>query len=235
MHVVVCTVVHHPADARIFYREIQALLDAGHDVTYIAPHDEQQPERARASTDPVPRPTSPDRDPGTGARYPAHRHHSPGRRPAPARRAARRAGRHGRAGGRRGPAARPRPRAAARPAAEAQAPADRLGRARGHRGGADHEGLAARLAAPGRRRGSGLRRAPGRAQAAPDPRRARLQRPLRRHPPGGAQHDVRPGSGGPAVRPAPRRVRRLALPGPRLGGDDGTRPPARRRTASRSS
>ena len=40
MHVVVCTVVHHPADARIFYREIQALLDAGHDVTYIAPHGE---------------------------------------------------------------------------------------------------------------------------------------------------------------------------------------------------
>lgn len=40
MHVVVCTVVHHPADARIFYREIQALLNAGHDVTYIAPHDE---------------------------------------------------------------------------------------------------------------------------------------------------------------------------------------------------
>jgi glycosyltransferase involved in cell wall biosynthesis len=40
MHVVVCTVVHHPADARIFYREITALLDAGHDVTYIAPHDE---------------------------------------------------------------------------------------------------------------------------------------------------------------------------------------------------
>ena len=40
MHVVVCTVVHHPADARIFYREIRALLDAGHDVTYIAPHRE---------------------------------------------------------------------------------------------------------------------------------------------------------------------------------------------------
>ena len=52
MHVVVCTVVHHPADARIFYREIQALLDAGHDVTYIAPHDEQ-PERAPASTAPA--------------------------------------------------------------------------------------------------------------------------------------------------------------------------------------
>jgi glycosyltransferase involved in cell wall biosynthesis len=40
VHVVVCTVVHHPADARIFYREIQALLEAGHDVTYIAPHSE---------------------------------------------------------------------------------------------------------------------------------------------------------------------------------------------------
>jgi glycosyltransferase involved in cell wall biosynthesis len=38
LRVVVCTVVHHPADARIFYREIRALLDAGHDVTYIAPH-----------------------------------------------------------------------------------------------------------------------------------------------------------------------------------------------------
>ena len=42
MRVVVCTVVHHPADARIFYREIRALLDAGHDVTYIAPHDESE-------------------------------------------------------------------------------------------------------------------------------------------------------------------------------------------------
>ena len=40
MRVVVCTVVHHPADARIFFREIRALLDAGHDVTYIAPHAE---------------------------------------------------------------------------------------------------------------------------------------------------------------------------------------------------
>ena len=40
MRVVVCTVVHHPADARIFFREIQALLDAGHDVTYIAPHQD---------------------------------------------------------------------------------------------------------------------------------------------------------------------------------------------------
>jgi glycosyltransferase involved in cell wall biosynthesis len=39
VRVVVCTVVHHPADARIFYRQISALLDAGHDVTYIAPHD----------------------------------------------------------------------------------------------------------------------------------------------------------------------------------------------------
>jgi glycosyltransferase involved in cell wall biosynthesis len=37
MRVVVCTVVHHPADARILHREIRALLDAGHDVAYIAP------------------------------------------------------------------------------------------------------------------------------------------------------------------------------------------------------
>jgi glycosyltransferase involved in cell wall biosynthesis len=52
LRVVVCTVVHHPADARIFYREIQALLDAGHDVTYIAPivsrgDDPPYPPRAR--------------------------------------------------------------------------------------------------------------------------------------------------------------------------------------------
>ncbi|HET6190029.1 MAG TPA: glycosyltransferase, partial [Trebonia sp.] len=39
MRVLVCTVVHHPADARIYYRQIRALLDAGHDVTYIAPFD----------------------------------------------------------------------------------------------------------------------------------------------------------------------------------------------------
>jgi glycosyltransferase involved in cell wall biosynthesis len=40
VHVVVCTVVHHPADARIYFREIRALLDAGHQVTYIAPWSE---------------------------------------------------------------------------------------------------------------------------------------------------------------------------------------------------
>src|SRR5487761_1721743 len=37
MRVVVCTVVHNPADARILHRQIRALLDAGHEVTYIAP------------------------------------------------------------------------------------------------------------------------------------------------------------------------------------------------------
>ena len=37
MRVVVCTIVHHPADARIYHRQIRALLDAGHQVTYIAP------------------------------------------------------------------------------------------------------------------------------------------------------------------------------------------------------
>jgi glycosyltransferase involved in cell wall biosynthesis len=52
MHVVVCTVVHHPADARIYFRQIRALLEAGHRVTYIAPHDQNQdhhPERSTAS------------------------------------------------------------------------------------------------------------------------------------------------------------------------------------------
>ena len=78
MRVVVCTVVHHPADARIFYREIRALLDAGHDVTYIAPHGEPGqrpvqdqdldfPERSRASTGPE-RQTAPTAgDPRPGA------------------------------------------------------------------------------------------------------------------------------------------------------------------------
>jgi glycosyltransferase involved in cell wall biosynthesis len=37
MRVVVCTIVHHPADARIYHRQIRALLDTGHQVTYIAP------------------------------------------------------------------------------------------------------------------------------------------------------------------------------------------------------
>ena len=37
VRVVVCTIVHHPADARIYHRQIRALLDAGHEVTYIAP------------------------------------------------------------------------------------------------------------------------------------------------------------------------------------------------------
>jgi len=52
MHVVVCTVVHHPADARIYFRQIRALLEAGHQVTYIAPHDQNQdhhPERSGPS------------------------------------------------------------------------------------------------------------------------------------------------------------------------------------------
>jgi glycosyltransferase involved in cell wall biosynthesis len=37
MRVVVCTIVHHPQDARILHRQIRALLDAGHEVIYIAP------------------------------------------------------------------------------------------------------------------------------------------------------------------------------------------------------
>lgn len=36
MHVAVATTVHHPADARIAARQIPALLDASHEVTYVA-------------------------------------------------------------------------------------------------------------------------------------------------------------------------------------------------------
>src|ERR1700722_18787972 len=60
VRVVVCTVVHHPADARIFYREIRALLDAGHDVTYIAPHGEPGQPPVQPAT-----PTPDDRRTGT--------------------------------------------------------------------------------------------------------------------------------------------------------------------------
>jgi glycosyltransferase involved in cell wall biosynthesis len=41
MHALVATVVHHPEDARILHRQIRALLDAGHTVTYIAPFRER--------------------------------------------------------------------------------------------------------------------------------------------------------------------------------------------------
>jgi len=48
VRVVVCTIVHHPADARIYHRQIRALLEAGHQVTYIAPAGAEtfSPERA---------------------------------------------------------------------------------------------------------------------------------------------------------------------------------------------
>ncbi|MBA9007966.1 glycosyltransferase [Thermomonospora cellulosilytica] len=37
MRVLVCTVRHHPEDARVLHRQIRAMLDAGHSVTYAAP------------------------------------------------------------------------------------------------------------------------------------------------------------------------------------------------------
>lgn len=37
MRACVATTVHHPEDARIMHRQIRALLDAGHEVTYLAP------------------------------------------------------------------------------------------------------------------------------------------------------------------------------------------------------
>ena len=39
MRIVVATIVHHPADARIYHRQIRALLEAGHQVTYVAPSE----------------------------------------------------------------------------------------------------------------------------------------------------------------------------------------------------
>jgi glycosyltransferase involved in cell wall biosynthesis len=38
VRVLVMTVVHHPEDARILHRQIRALVDAGHEVTYAAPY-----------------------------------------------------------------------------------------------------------------------------------------------------------------------------------------------------
>ena len=43
MRVVVCTIVHHAHDARIYHRQIRALLDAGHEVTYLAPVNSTDP------------------------------------------------------------------------------------------------------------------------------------------------------------------------------------------------
>lgn len=40
MHALVATIVHHPEDARILHRQIRALVDAGHTVTYVAPFRE---------------------------------------------------------------------------------------------------------------------------------------------------------------------------------------------------
>ena len=37
MRVCVGTIVHHPEDARIMHRQIRALLEAGHEITYVAP------------------------------------------------------------------------------------------------------------------------------------------------------------------------------------------------------
>jgi glycosyltransferase involved in cell wall biosynthesis len=58
VRVVVCTVVHHPADARIYHRQIRALLDAGHEVTYIAPaaSGDFHPERAGCMLQVIPVP-----------------------------------------------------------------------------------------------------------------------------------------------------------------------------------
>lgn len=55
MRVLVCTVVHHPTDARIFRREIGALLAAGIQVDAIAPWPVSQLEDARYRRFAIPR------------------------------------------------------------------------------------------------------------------------------------------------------------------------------------
>ena len=55
MKILVCTVVHNPTDARIFRREIGAILEAGHEVTAIAPWQDSTPGDSRVTRVRVPR------------------------------------------------------------------------------------------------------------------------------------------------------------------------------------
>lgn len=55
MRIVIATVVHHPEDARIFHRQIPALIEAGHEVVYVAPETERDLGRPGLVHVPVPR------------------------------------------------------------------------------------------------------------------------------------------------------------------------------------
>lgn len=55
MKVLVCTVVHNPTDARIFRRQIEAILNAGHAVTAIAPWKTDTPGPSEVKRIVVPR------------------------------------------------------------------------------------------------------------------------------------------------------------------------------------
>ena len=55
MRIVVATVVHHPEDARIFHRQIPALLEAGHDIVYVAPSAERDLSRPQLRHRPIER------------------------------------------------------------------------------------------------------------------------------------------------------------------------------------
>lgn len=55
MKILVCTIVHNPTDARIFRREIEALLAAGHSVSAIAPWKADTPGPAEVNRIAVPR------------------------------------------------------------------------------------------------------------------------------------------------------------------------------------
>ena len=55
LRVLVCTIVHNPTDARVFRREIGAMLDAGCEVTAIAPWQPDTPGDERVRRVRVPR------------------------------------------------------------------------------------------------------------------------------------------------------------------------------------
>ncbi|MFC4865768.1 glycosyltransferase family 4 protein [Streptomonospora arabica] len=78
MHALVATVVHHPEDARILHRQIRALLDAGHRVTYMAPFADRgvTPWRELTPVD-VPRATGRRRLASLRAARAALAHHAP--------------------------------------------------------------------------------------------------------------------------------------------------------------
>ena len=224
MHVVVCTVVHHPADARIFYREIQALLDAGHDVTYIAPHESQPPRSDENRSGP-----GPERVRGSLPTVTIPR--AVGRRRLGALRAARRP---------RWPSTRPA-RTCCSSTTRSCCSSSRRRRKRPPTVWDVHEDTVAALTTKAWLPGWLRPVAAGGVTCAEHLAERRLHLILAEHgyndrfaAPTRWSPTPRSSRGrGPAVRPAPRRLRRLALPGPWLAPRWSSWPAAATRTASR--